>query len=460
MITYPGYDDVIQRALRHGQRHLFTLWNDCDDSEKKRLLDDIAAVDFDLLSRLYRQAAAPDAAMSMYEPAPYIALPHDAASHAAFSEARDKGIDHIKKGKAAAFVVAGGQGSRLGFDGPKGIFPVGPVTGKSLFQIHAEKILKYAEKYGVSIPWLVMTSQANHEATAEYLKSRGRFGLDEKDVILFAQNMIPSLDTAGKLILESKCSIFKNPDGHGGSLTALASSGALAEVDRRGIDVISYFQVDNPLVNIIDPVFIGFHVTRNANVSSKGLMKAYPEEKIGVFVKFEGGEIGVIEYSDLPEKLQNSVDATGRLSYCMGSIAIHLFSVPFIKTITDGSGVSLPFHIARKKIAAYGPDGIAEIDGFKFEKFVFDALPLTDRNIVLEIRREDEFAPVKNKTGVDSLETAQELMVNQHRQWLEKSGVQIPPSAKIIEISPLRAVDAGDITGGITLPDEERIYLE
>ena len=144
----------------------------------------------------------------------------------------------------------------------------------------------------------------------------------------------------------------------------------------------------------------------------------------------------------------------------MGSIAIHLFSVPFIKTITDGSGVSLPFHIARKKIAAYGPDGAAEIDGFKFEKFVFDALPLTDRNIVLEIRREDEFAPVKNKTGVDSLETAQELMVNQHRQWLEKSGVQIPPSAKIIEISPLRAVDAGDITGGITLPDEERIYLE
>jgi UDP-N-acetylglucosamine/UDP-N-acetylgalactosamine diphosphorylase len=272
--------------------------------------------------------------------------------------------------------------------------------------------------------------------------------------------MIPSMDSGGKLILEGPGKIFKNPDGHGGSLTALRTSGALDEMEKRGIDIISYFQVDNPLVNIIDPVFIGFHVREGAEVSSKGLMKAYPEEKIGVFVKFSDGNTGVMEYSDLSPELQHAKDSGGKLVYCMGSIAIHLFNVSFIRRITGGSLVSLPFHVARKKISAYTARGPHEIDGYKFEKFVFDALPLTDKNVVLEIRREEEFAPVKNKSGVDSVETAQELMIGQHRRWLELKGIAVPAGVSRIEISPLLATEPEDIPENLSVPEKEDVYLE
>jgi UDP-N-acetylglucosamine/UDP-N-acetylgalactosamine diphosphorylase len=357
-------------------------------------------------------------------------------------------------------VVAGGQGSRLGFDGPKGAFPVGPVSNKTLFQVHAEKIKKYSEKYGVTVPWLIMTSPANHQPTVDFLKEHGWFGLMEDSVHLFPQRMIPSLDTGGKLILADRHSIFKNPDGHGGSLTALRQSGVLEKMIEQGIEIISYFQVDNPLVNIVDPYFIGFHVLQNAHISSKALMKAYPEEKVGVFVEFENGKIGVVEYSDLPGDKQYEKDDEGNLRYAAGSIAIHLFGCSFLMDITGGGKLSLPFHIAKKKISEYTEKGEKEIQGFKFEKFVFDALPLTDKNFIMETTREEEFAPVKNKSGVDSVESARELMSNLAMDWLKQKGISIPPDVKVVEISPLQAVEPEDIDDNITIPAEEEVYIQ
>lgn len=460
MITFKGYDEVIRRAYDNGQGHLFDFWDRLDEGARHGLLKEIESLDFELLKKLHALASGESLAPMRYDPAEYIPLPADDGAKAEWERARVRGEEAIRSGRVAAFLVAGGQGSRLGFEGPKGMFGVGPVSGKSLFQIHAEKILKYSRKYGARVPWLIMTSEANHEDTAAYLRDHGYFGLDERDVIIFPQSMIPSMDTEGRLILEGPGRIFRNPDGHGGSLTALARSGALAEMERRGVETISYFQVDNPLVRILDPVFIGFHELRGADISSKGLMKAYPGEKIGVFVKFEDGTTGVVEYSDLPAELQEARDGKGALRYCMGSIAIHLFGTRFIGSITGGSSLSLPFHVARKKIRSYTGKGAADIDGFKFEKFVFDALPLTPRNLVLETLREDEFAPVKNPSGVDSAESARALMTGQCMRWLAHRGIALPPAVKLVEISPLLAVEPDDIPENLSVPNEERVYLE
>jgi UDP-N-acetylglucosamine/UDP-N-acetylgalactosamine diphosphorylase len=460
MISFKGYDDVIRRVCEHAQEHVFAFWDMLDEPGRRGLLEELKSVDFTQMKDLYARVSQGAAHPLRFEPAPFIPLPVSAGDKVEWERARERGESEIRKGRVAAFLVAGGQGSRLGFEGPKGMFRVGPVSGKSLFQIHAEKILKYGRKYGVSVPWLIMTSEANHRDTLAYLQAEKFFGLDGNDVIVFPQNMIPSMDGRGRLILEEPGRIFRNPDGHGGSLTALAGSGALAEMERRGVRIISYFQVDNPLVRIVDPVFIGFHAMREADISSKGLMKAYPGEKIGVFVRFEDGTTGVIEYSDLSAELQARRDANGTLRFCMGSIAIHLFGVSFLKGITGGSAVSLPFHVAKKKIKSHAAGGPIELDGYKFEKFVFDALPLTPHNVVLETSREDEFAPVKNGSGVDSVDSAKELMDGQCRRWLAERKIGVPPRVKVVEISPLCAVEAGDLPADLTVPDSETVYLE
>lgn len=459
MITFNGYESTIQQVYDAQQDHVFAHWDDLTEEEKVQLLDQLAHIDFDLLKSLFEKESEAD--VKGYVPAPVIRLPEKGGTAESFLTAAEKGEEVIRAGRVAAFVVAGGQGSRLGYDGPKGKFPVGPVSDNSLFQIHAEKILAYGNKYGVTIPWLIMTSRANHEETVSFLKEHNYFGLKEKDVRIFPQGMIPSLDTEGKLILKEKAKLFMNPDGHGGSLTALQTSGTLEWLANRNIDIISYFQIDNPLVTIVDPIFIGFHEMENADVSSKALEKAYPEEKVGIFVKFDDDTMGVMEYSDLPKDQMEATSKDGSLKYSAGSIAIHLFSRKYIEELTSESNISLPFHRATKNIKAWQEGAINEITGYKYEKFVFDALPLTKNNVILETRREEEFAPVKNATGVDSVESARELMNNLYRSWLDDAGVTIPDEVKVLEISPLFAVDAEELKkkDTIRIPSDEKVFL-
>jgi UDP-N-acetylglucosamine/UDP-N-acetylgalactosamine diphosphorylase len=456
MVSFKGYDQLISKVYEFNQGHVFENWDRCSDTERKALLDDLSSVDFVSLNRLFASAGAVESVPLEFEPAPFVPV---TSSEGSISSFRILGEDHIRKGRCAAFVVAGGQGSRLGFEGPKGAFAVSPVKRKTLFQIHAEKILKYSKKYHVSIPFLIMTSDVNHDQTLEYFEANNWFGLNRYDVIIFPQNMIPSLDTNGKLILSSKCSIFKNPDGHGGSLTALRTSGALAEIAKRGIDTVSYFQVDNPLVPIIDPVFIGRHLEAKAEVSSKIVPKAGPDEKVGVFVRFSNGRGGVVEYSDLPREKIEMRNADGSLSYTAANIAIHLFDCTFIERLTEGKDISLPYHVAKKKIKSYASGIFSDIDGFKFEKFVFDAIPAAERSLIVEVIREEEFAPVKNASGADSLETSQYLMSKLFRKWLMLRGFNIPPEVKVIEISPLTAVCPADIPSSIAIPSQEKVYI-
>ncbi|MBN1500638.1 MAG: UTP--glucose-1-phosphate uridylyltransferase [Spirochaetes bacterium] len=460
MIQLSGYDGLIEKIYSYNQEHVFEFWDTLSEEQKLELLNDLKDVDFDQCKEQFKLLKHEIAADTDFSPASYIKSPSTEAEKTDFENAKQEGIRHIKAGKTCAFVVAGGQGSRLGYDGPKGVFAVSPVKNKSLFQIHTEKILKYSRKYDVTIPFFIMTSQLNHSMTVEHFEENNYFGMNRNDVIMFPQNMIPSMDLEGKLILSDKNHIFKNPDGHGGSLIALNTSGAIKEMEKRGIETISYFQIDNPALKIIDPVFIGFHVQNKAEVSNKALIKADPLEKVGNFVKFANGTTGVIEYSDLPDEKAHEKNPDGTIKYAAGSIAIHLFERDFVKKVTSGKDISLPFHIARKKIKKYSADGIKEIDGVKFEKFVFDALPLAGKTITLETVREEEFAPVKNMSGVDSLESSRELMTNLHRSWLQKRNIAIPEKVRNIEISPLLAIEPEDIPSNLEIPDTENVYLE
>ena len=458
MVKLKGYEETIEKVYFYKQEQVFEYWSELSDPEKEILLRELSEVDFDLLKKLYNSTENP--IPPEFKPAPYINRPENNEERKAFDHAEKIGIEHLKSGKVAVFVVAGGQGSRLGFEGPKGKFPAGPVSGKSLFHFHGEKIFAASKKFSTTIPYLIMTSTDNHEDTIAFFEEENYFGLNKNDVYFFKQNMIPSLDDKGNLVLSDKNRLFRNPDGHGGSITALQTSGVLDILKERGIETLSYFQVDNPLVKIIDPVYIGFHLIHSADMSSKALIKAYPEEKIGVFVKFPDNKTGIIEYSDMPEEKLHMKESRGNLLYAAGSPAIHIFSRSFIEEITRAGGTNLPYHTARKDIKVLKNGEYTTVKGYKFEKFVFDALLLAGKDLILETEREEEFAPIKNADGIDSPASASELMSSLHRSWLETAGIKIPEKVKIIEISPLLSFDGSDLRPDIIVPDQEKVFLK
>src|SRR5207245_1363808 len=258
---------------------------------------------------------------------------------------RQRGEEALRHGEVAALVVAGGQGTRLGFDHPKGMYPIGPVSGKSVFQIHAEKVLALGRRYGKAVPFLVMTSPATDAETRTFFQGHGYFGLSADEVVFFCQGTLPALDQAtGKLLLEAPGRLFVSPNGHGGTLLALAESGLLERLRKRGIRQIFYFQVDNPLARVADPLFLGHHLVAAAEVSSKIVPKEGPTDKMGNLVLVDG-RCTMIEYSDLPEDLARQTDNEGCLRIRAGSPAIHIFAVDFLSRVTRG-GSRIPFHLA------------------------------------------------------------------------------------------------------------------
>ncbi len=446
------YQELRDRFAAHGQEQVFAYWNELSAAERETLLSDCRQVDFAWLEARQAQLSAGGGGVddSPLTPAPVIVLPRTDAEKRREREAREIGEQALREGKLAAFLVAGGQGTRLGYDGPKGCYAVGPVTKRTLFQWHADQILARAKRYGQTIPWYIMTSQLNHQPTVEYFKQNQYLGFSPDDVKFFPQAMVPSFDQAGKLILAQRHQLALNPDGHGGSLTALVRSGAIADMKRRGVTTISYFQVDNPLVTICDPVFAGYHLQAKAEMSSKILDKTGPDEKVG-HICYQNGQLTVIEYSDLSEKDKQARDASGRLVFWAGSIAIHMLDAAFVERI--GGRAELPWHVAHKKIPFCQQGKVVtpeKPNGVKFETFVFDALPLTTASVTMEVNRVDEFAPVKNATGVDSAESCRQLLSNQFGRWLEECGVKTPRNAAgdvtiKIEISPRFALDAAEL---------------
>ena len=445
---------LIERFQRAGQSQVFAFFDQLGPDAQHRLLHEAAEIDLDEVARLTRTLLATDAAAGVnvagLEPAPYEKRPEHGGDVAAWARAKAAGEEALRAGRVAAFTVAGGQGTRLGYDGPKGTFRVTPVKQKPLFQVFAEKIRAAGARYGRPLHWFIMTSHANHEATEAFLAENRFFGLDRGRVHCFRQGRMPAVDFSGQILLESKGAIALSPDGHGGSLRALGRSGALDVMQREGIDTISYFQVDNPLVRCIDPAFVGWHLLHRAEMSAKMVPKAFPEEKIGHFCTQRGRTV-VIEYSDMPLAWQREIDpATGRPRYLAGSIAIHMLDREFVRRMAAGGDNALPFHRADKKIltidAAGRPVTPEKANGVKFEMFVFDALPFAKNPTVIETLRADDFSPVKNAEGVDSPQTCRADQLRQFARWLKAHGVALETDAtglpaRTIEVSPLFGYD-------------------
>jgi UDP-N-acetylglucosamine/UDP-N-acetylgalactosamine diphosphorylase len=360
------------------------------------------------------------------QPAPYIALPANGGDAARWAAARTAGTEAIAAGRVAAFTVAGGQGTRLGYDGPKGTYPVTPVSDKTLFQVFAEKIARSSKRFGVTIHWFILTSEINNGATVAAFEANAYFGLERASVHFIVQGLVPAVDYDGKILLAEKSTIAMTPDGHGGALRALVRSGAVAKMQALGVDCLSYFQVDNPLVQCIDPHFVGFHVLGQSELSSKMVPKAYALEKVGHFCQ-QDGTTCVVEYSDMPAVMQQETHTDGSIRFNGGSVAIHLFDREFItRAGSTTSDLKLPFHRADKKIPHVGADGSVvhpdAANGVKFEMFVFDALPLAKNPVIIEAARADDFSPVKNADGVDSPTTSKQDQLRMFARWLKAAG--------------------------------------
>jgi len=436
--------DFGERLIQSGQAHAWERLQRAAPSLRARLERALASLDLDLLQRLARHLGQPPSASPprSFEPPEIFPLARDAAREREAERARVAGAELLRRGRMGFVLVAGGQASRLGFDAPKGVFPVGPVTALPLFAIHARRLRAAARRFGVRTPWYVMTSPANDAATRVYFAQHGYFGLDPADVFFFAQDMLPALDEAGRVLFSAPDSLFLAPNGHGGCLLGLASSGALADMRRRGIEELSYFQVDNPLARPADTLFLGLHHLARAGMSSKVVRKRDASEKVGVLGRVDGA-LTCIEYSDLPEELREARDPAGELAFRAGNIAVHALSVSFLEELTRG-GLELPWHLARKKMRVVEADGSAiERMGVKFETFVFDALGHSPSSVVLEVERSEEFSPVKNRSGEDSPASCRADLCRLYERWVRAAGLPLPPpdehGIRPLEVDPLFA---------------------
>ena len=448
---------LYRRIAAAGQEQLLRYWNELDDAGQIRLKAQLEAINFEELSGLIRDYVLNKPSTDIPEelaPAEYYPLvPADEATRRLYAEAVRAGEELLRAGRVCCLTVAGGQGTRLGYDGPKGTYPIGPVSGKSLFAYFAESILRAGRKYGRPLSWYIMTSMLNCDATVDFFKNNKYFGLAPEQVFFFTQGTMPAIGYDGKLLLAAKDSLALSPDGHGGTLLALRKSGALDRMTREGTDIISYFQVDNPLVRMCDPLFIGLHALKDSEMSAIMLAKTGPMEKLGNFCVADG-RLRIIEYSDLPEELANKRNADGSLAFVAGSPAIHMISRDFVSALTADGVLKLPWHRADKKIPSL--DAAGNIikpeapNGVKLESFIFDALPLAKRTLILEGDRAEVFAPTKNATGVDSAESCRAMLVARDARRLEAAGVKVPRRADgsidaLIEVSPAAVLDDADM---------------
>ena len=446
------------------QLHILDHYRSLSSHQKQAFLDSNRDLDLHLVFQLYKKfrEAAPGAIdPGIISPSNVICAGKDGSESADISDAFSRGEALLSRQKVAVLIVAGGQGSRLGFEGPKGTLPLSPVKGKTLFQLLAEQVRALSNRYSVTIPLLIMTSTDNHQDTVGFFKQNRFFGLPPDAVHFFSQGVLPAVSPDGKLIMKDNVHFYTSPNGHGGSLKALWDSGLLLKMIDAGYEELFYCQVDNPLVMIADPSFLGYHRQALSQVSTKVVRRRSVAEKVGVYLKLNGKD-AIAEYSDLDEKYMSALDEKGDILYWAGNTAIHIFSLSFIREL-NRDGFALPYHCAKKSAYIISSDWEpASIDVWKFETFAFDAIPLARTTCCVEIKREDEFAPVKNKEGDDSPDTARAALNALHRDWLMRAGIAIPDGTRL-EISPLFALNPTDVAvklKGKKLSINGDVYLE
>lgn len=439
-----NYAEAEKMLKSCGQEHVLAYWKKLSKKDQTALLAQVATIE----PKNVKYCASAlgkggDVLDSSKGKAPKVAE----LKGKALADAVALGEKELKAGRVAALLVAGGQGSRLGYDGPKGCYSIGPITGAPLFYFHARKILARSVRYGKPIPFYVMTSEANNAATVACFEEHNYFGLDPKDVFFFTQGMWPGMTKEGKIILDQPGHVFMSPDGHGGLLAALKKSGALADMKKRGIKSVFFFQVDNPLVEIADPAFIGYHVAQKSEYSLKLCAKRDPYEKVGMPMAFTAKGVTqyrMVEYTEMTDEQCNRKAKNGDLYFKYGSPAIHVFDRAFLER---EAGKDMPLHLAFKKIPAVVDGKVvkpSEPNGYKFEKFIFDILPNAKTAAFLAFDQKNEFSPVKNAEGSDSPATCKADLQAKWRRWFAEVGVTVPETLPL-EIDPGYAVDTADL---------------
>ncbi len=440
------------RSAVPSQEHVLAHWEQLDEIAKAKLATQIDDLDFELLQADESRPPLHPQYEAALQPPPVITLEEQSSSHDAFLE----GELCLTEGRVGVVLVAGGMGTRLGFEQPKGMFPIGPVSGNSLFQVLIERIVALGRRYGVRIPLYLMTSDVTHKATVRFLRENDAFGLNPDDLRVFCQGTLPAIDaTTRKLLLASPGELATCPDGHGGFLDAARKSGCFEDMARRGIDVLFYGQMDNPLLLIADPELIGHHLLANADITTQVVRRASSTEKVGMFVS-RGPKVWILEYSELPKEVATATDDDGEPLFWAGNTGAHLFRVPFLKRIAARPN-ALPAHPCRKQVDHIDSQGRIqqplEPNAIKFEKFIFDLMHHTNRTALVECDREATFAPVKNPDSMatDTAATARAAMVKLHTGWLRQAGTEVAPGVDV-EISPLFALNKSELGGKALAP--------
>lgn len=426
-----------------GQQHLLGGYDALPEEQQAALLEQLKAIDFEYVAHIFKASiAAADTPAAPAAPVADVATlkartPQECAAW------RAAGLRLIGAGKLAVLLLAGGQGTRLGSTAPKGCYNIGLPSKKSLFQLQAERVLRLQtlaaqQAGGAEVPpmrWYIMTSPATDAETKKHFRDHGFFGLKESQVFFFSQGALPALTEGGAIIREAPARLAMAPDGNGGVYMALRASGALADMAAHGVEAVDCYCVDNALVRLGDPLFVGYCHERGIECGARVVAKAYPEEKVGVFAR-RGGALEVVEYSELdPAEAAASDPATGELKYGWSNICLHYFRRDWLEAVSGRLADMGRYHIARKKI----PSMDGPVAGIKLELFIFDTFPLASSTALFEVRREEEFAPVKNAPGQglpDSPDTARDAILALHKRWVELAGGRVA-CAEGVEVSPL-----------------------
>lgn len=404
--------EQVEKILRKtGQEHLLKQYERLtDDKKKQEFLNSILTIDFDAINEIYLNSKK-NITNKDFTIEPIKFIDKEKIDEKEYIEYEKLGREIIKNGKLAVVTMAGGQGTRLGHTGPKGTFDLGLGNHKSIFEILCDTLKAENERYGVSVPWYIMTSDENNAETVEFFEKNNYFGYNKGDIFFFTQSKLPMVDTEGKCLIDEKGNIKEAADGHGGIFKSILKGGALYDMQSRGIEWVFIGGVDNVLVKPVDPVLIGLSIKDNVEAAGKSIIKANPHEKVGIFCKRDGRP-SVIEYSEISDELAEERLENGELKYAESHILCNLFSLNAINKIAS---IDLPYHVAFKKAKYIDNDGNLIIsdkpNAYKFESFIFDAFEKLDDLVVLRVKRENEFAPVKNAEGEDSPETARKLFI-------------------------------------------------
>lgn len=412
-------DNTLEEAKailkKYNQEHLLNGYEKLEEKKQKQLLNQIMNIDFELIKSLYDNTKKENLTNNdKIEPMEYL---DKYKLNDKYKYYENIGKQAIKEGKLAAVTMAGGQGTRLGHTGPKGTYDIGLDSHKSLFELLCDYLKEEGKKYGVTIPWFIMTSRENNKETVEFFEKNKFFGYQkDKNIFFFIQGELPMVDTEGKILIGEDGLIKQAADGHGGIYESLVKNGMTEKMKQLGIEWVFIGGVDNCLVKMVDPVLMGVAIDKEVTVACKSIVKANPHEKVGVFCK-RNGRPGVIEYSEITDEMAEAVDENGELLYGESHILCNLFN---IKAVERMGTTPLPYHSAYKKAKFIDKDGNLVVpdspNAYKFEAFLFDAFGEVDDMAILRVKREEEFAPVKNadSAGVDCPSTARKLYEDFH----------------------------------------------